>query len=98
MARVTIEINGRTWKKCGCCSRHIGWQRCKFCDKKYRTPKGLEAHEKICYRNPERECPLCHGAGVLREYSEGGMYAEDYCPACEKAKARQADDWPPIIE
>jgi hypothetical protein len=96
MARVQVEIDGLTWKKCDCCGRYVGKHRCEFCDKAYRTPNGLAKHKAICYCNPDRECPLCHGEGGYGVPAIGpnlGVIFDaewEDCPACEKAKERQA--------
>jgi hypothetical protein len=86
VARVTVVVDGLPWKKCGCCGRYVGKHRCEFCDKPYRTPNGLAKHKAICYCNPDRKCPLCHGEGGY------GVFDAEWegCPACETAKERQA--------
>jgi hypothetical protein len=86
MARVTVEIDGLTWKKCDCCGRYVGKHRCEFCDKAYRTPNGLAKHKAICYCNPDRECPLCKGESHV--LNDAGFPCP--CPLCKTAKERQA--------
>lgn len=86
--------NGGEWPKCPTCHRYIGQRRCQYCGKRYRTPHGLEAHERVCYRNPKRECPTCGGTGKVLILS-GDLGCHD----CAEAKRRQAglddkeDEW-----
>jgi hypothetical protein len=49
---IVDEIDGRTWRKCAMCKRHIGFHRCRYCGKKYKTPWNLKWHEERCHFNP----------------------------------------------
>lgn len=49
---IVDEIDGRTWRKCAMCKRHIGFHRCRYCGKKYKTPWNLKWHEEHCHFNP----------------------------------------------
>jgi hypothetical protein len=52
---------------------------CDFCSK-VSTRAAMERHERICWRNPDRVCDLCHNAGRVYEgYGEGlGQYVDCY--------------------
>jgi hypothetical protein len=91
------EIDGRTWKRCDSCHTYHGYQRCRHCRKKYKTPKGLANHERICYLNPDRECDICGNEGgyfkpVYDPVTLGRIDADWIdCTACSKAQKRRAE-------
>jgi len=81
--------------------------KCDFC-KRRSTKSSMEAHEKICYRNPKRFCELCKNKGVVREYinDDGSLYVDEPCIYCSKfdpkmkaeIEAREKKEIPPIME
>jgi hypothetical protein len=79
------------WEKCECCGRYVGTKPCRYCGKRYKTPWGLENHEKICFRNPQRQCPTCGGRGFLEEIEFGYGVHRWPCHHCELAKALQQE-------
>jgi hypothetical protein len=86
MALVLREINGRQWKWCESCKRYENTHRCKYCQKKYKTPKGIDDHERICFLNPDRQCDTCKGEGGYFHYSD---WVD--CPACAEAEKRRKE-------
>jgi hypothetical protein len=41
--------------------------RCDFCNRTSSSIPGMERHERICWKNPNRYCPLCEGTGVQED-------------------------------
>ncbi|MEW6016448.1 MAG: hypothetical protein AB1760_00075 [Pseudomonadota bacterium] len=71
----------------------LGYRQCRYCGEWYRMPRKLEAHERICYLNPKRECPVCGGEGKIVTRYHDGRYVKSVerdCPDCAKAKQYQA--------
>jgi hypothetical protein len=93
------EIDGRTWRYCNDCHRYHGRQKCKWCGKGYKTPKGLADHEPMCYLNPKRPtCTNCGGEGGKWKhvydshgYSVDGDFLE--CPYCAEMEERRTLEW-----
>jgi hypothetical protein len=46
----------------------------------------MEAHEKRCWRNPNRTCELCNGTGFYEEDYGGGIIRTE-CYYCSKYRA-----------
>ena len=44
--------------------------RCDFCNKT-GTRASMEAHEPICWKNPDRFCDLCQNTGEVTEGAPG---------------------------
>ena len=51
-----IIIKDRIFRRCPECERYIGDVRCRYCGKRYRTPRGLFGHEAHCFGNPNGTC------------------------------------------
>lgn len=93
MGHEVRKINGRSWVYCTDCHRYHGRQKCKYCGKGYKTPKGLADHELICYLNPKRgTCGLCEGTGVTDSW-HGGHYIEEECHFCLEMNQRRTLEW-----
>jgi hypothetical protein len=39
---------------------------CDHCSKGFFKRPSAEAHEKVCFRNPNRVCPFCHNASEFK--------------------------------
>ena len=63
--------------------RMIQEYRCDYCNKKYRMKTACEKHERVCYKNPNRDCNMCEGNGTISEYQ-----GEIDCYACKTAAER----------
>ncbi len=64
--------------------------KCDFCKRK-SAKTSMIAHEKICFRNPNRFCELCQNKGSytevhgdLIEEGDGGLSEEIECIYCSK--------------
>jgi len=55
---------------------------CDFCSHT-STKAAMEAHESICWKNPNRHCPSCNDTGFYRE-DYGGGYQDEPCYWCKK--------------
>ncbi len=49
---------------------------CDHCNKGGFQRKSIERHERTCFRNPQRECPLCGN----QEYHKARPYEEAHSP------------------
>ena len=62
--------------------------KCDFC-KKIAGIKAITRHERVCYKNPNRECDMCYGEGRMeRGYlgeNLGYVSDDDVCYACSNA-------------
>jgi len=65
--------------------------KCEYCNYIRLSTELVLQHETICYKNADRNCPICSNEGVefinvggLGGYVEG----EKPCTACEKAKLK----------
>ena len=60
---------------------------CDYCKRTNARKVTMERHEKVCYYNPDRVCPICDGSGRIEEWDELGYYKlfDDECPACKIA-------------
>lgn len=64
--------------------------KCGFCSKIYRTTaKQCLEHERICYRNPNRDCDTCQNEGVEMSCTIDSITLgvipdgkEQICPSC----------------
>lgn len=64
--------------------RLIQEYRCDFCNTKFRSKYYCELHEDKCYKNPNRNCPVCENNG---SFDDGNLWGEMRdCYACERAK------------
>lgn len=59
MSIQTIIVRDRIFKQCPECKRYVGYVRCRYCGKKYKTPHSLFWHEEHCYVNPNGICSNC---------------------------------------
>ena len=59
--------------------------KCDFC-KRRSTKSSMEAHEKICFRNPKRFCELCKNTGEVIEdiNGDGSLVSHEPCFYCSK--------------
>jgi hypothetical protein len=68
--------------------------RCDFCSKTL-TKSAMERHEEICYKNPERKCPICEdGSGCVWVAGDGitePAYYED-CQICSTIKQHESNN------
>ena len=53
---------------------------CDFCKRTNVRKETMEKHEKECYYNPDRECPICHGK---RQWGDGIYEPIETCSACD---------------
>ena len=61
--------------------------QCDFCKRTNVRKATMEAHESICYYNPDRVCPVCDGSGRIIEWHEDGFkLSDDACYPCKIAK------------
>lgn len=67
---------------------------CDFCGRVNVWKSTMERHEKACYYNPDRECPVCDGSGRLVEWAEEGFkLVDDECNPCAIWKSiHEAED------
>jgi len=61
---------------------------CDFCDRRNVKKETMERHEKMCYYNPDRECPFCHGK---KQWGDGIHEPIEYCGACITADGIQEE-------
>jgi len=54
--------------------------RCDFCART-STRAAMEAHERMCWRNPDRHCPSCNNTGF---YPRESWEPEEPCYYCSK--------------
>lgn len=73
--------------------------KCDFC-KRRSVKSAMERHEKVCWRNPNRICPLCEnnpkGVKVMdgREYGGSDYYeACHYCSQRDPEKEKSIDQF-----
>ena len=61
---------------------------CDYCKKTTARKATMEKHEKICYYNQNRLCPICDGSGRIVEWDETGHYKifDEECFACKIVK------------
>lgn len=63
---------------------------CDYCRKGLFTRPAMERHEAMCYRNPNRKCPVCFGADSHKpDWESKGLTVSAIgaeCPACLVAK------------
>ena len=66
--------------------------RCDFCLRTATKPY-MEAHEKICWKNPNRFCELCENKGYYYEdYGvEGASAIKEECIYCSKFNSEFSD-------
>ena len=66
---------------------------CDFCKRTNVRKTTMERHEKVCYYNPDRECPICDGSGRIVEWDDSGHYKmyDDECHPCKMAGEIQAE-------
>jgi hypothetical protein len=67
---------------------------CDFCRRTNYDVNAMIRHEKICYYNPDRECPICDGSGRIQEWDSEGHFkiVDDECEPCKIAReARQRE-------
>ena len=57
--------------------------RCDFCRYTSSSVSGMEAHEKRCWRNPDRICGLCGGKQYY-DVDYGGGPEQTPCHYCAK--------------
>ena len=114
MDRVPVvckDANGRciliTFMK----TKQVTRYHCDFCKKSSGRKDAMERHERICFSNPNRKCPICEGRqddqpelSVLVNYiNEHSCFEEQSCDSDEqRAKTMQklrelADDCPCCI-
>ncbi len=58
---------------------------CDYCKRTNARKATMERHEKFCYYNPDRECPICDGSGRIVEWESGYTMVDDECFACKIA-------------
>lgn len=64
--------------------------KCDYC-KKRAVKWIMEAHEKTCFRNPNRVCYLCNNTGVTE--GDNGLYTcEIPCYECAKFSKEMFDE------
>ena len=62
--------------------------KCEYCNYIRLSTKLVIQHEKICYKNDNRDCPICDNEGV-EFYNAGGLggyvEGEKPCTACRRS-------------
>lgn len=62
--------------------------RCGFCRFTATAPT-VEKHEKICWLNPNRLCPLCQNKGYTIDVIDEGLTHKEPCYYCSKFTTKQ---------
>ena len=67
--------------------------KCDFC-KRRGIKTAIEKHEKICFRNPDRYCELCHNTGEVTEdiSGDGSLVSREPCVYCSKFDPKMLDE------
>lgn len=66
---------------------------CDFCKRTNVRKATMARHERVCYHNPDRECPICDGSGRIVEWEGHYKIQDDACPGCETWKSiHEAED------
>lgn len=68
--------------------RTIQEYKCDFCYKNTRRKQTMVRHERICFKNPNRECETCQNSGFIEIFDSyyGHGMGEKSCASCEEAK------------
>lgn len=56
--------------------------KCDYCSRNYRIKSACAEHEDKCYKNPNRNCPMCDNEGG--EFWQGAMVQP--CSFCNTAE------------
>lgn len=62
--------------------------RCDFCRFRATAPT-VEKHEKICWLNPNRFCPLCKNKGYIEDVIDEGLIHKEPCHYCSKFTTKE---------
>lgn len=68
--------------------RKVQRYRCDYCAKTL-TRKAMERHEEICFKNPDRKCPMCEDGGGRIWVAGDGKTEPAYYVDCDICKSME---------